>query len=209
MISKILHCFSLLKFKIVWRKLNGSNHTVAGNIFPINTVRVGNNSYGVVNVRYWRHPKEGLSIGAYVSIAENVVFILGGNHTTTGYMTYPLHTMRGFYTSDDSYSKGPIVIEDDVWIGFGSIILSGVKIGRGSVIAAGSIVTKSFPEFSVIAGNPAKLIKRRLSDEQISLIQDMSFESLKLDNLTDKDVDLLYQQPDSTNILEVKRIFTR
>ncbi|MFM5038897.1 CatB-related O-acetyltransferase [Aeromonas veronii] len=209
MLKKIFHYISLLKFKILWRKLNNSNHTVAGNIFPIHLVRVGSNSYGVVNIRYWKHPKEGLSIGAYVSIAENVIFILGGNHTTTGYMTYPLHTMRGCYTSDDSYSKGPIVIEDDVWIGFGSIILSGVTIGRGSVIAAGSIVTKSFPAFSVIAGNPAKLIKRRLSDEQISLIKDMHIESLKLEKLTDKDVDLFYQQPDSINVLEIKKILTR
>lgn len=209
MLKKIFHYISLLKFKILWRNLNNSNYTVAGNIFPINLVRVGSNSYGVVNVRYWKHPKEGLSIGAYVSIAENVIFILGGNHTTTGYMTYPLHTMRGCYTSDDSYSKGPIVIEDDVWIGFGSIILSGVTIGRSSVIAAGSIVTKSFPAFSVIAGNPARLIKRRLSDEQISLIKDMHFESLKLEKLTDKDVDLFYQQPDSINVLEIKKILTR
>ena len=53
----------------------------------------------------------------------------------------------------------PIVIEDDVWIGTGSIILPGVKIGKGAVVAAGSVVTKDVEAFTVVAGNPAKFLK--------------------------------------------------
>ena len=53
----------------------------------------------------------------------------------------------------------PIIIEDDVWIGFNSIILKGVTIGKGAIIAAGSVVTKDIPPFSMVAGNPAKIIK--------------------------------------------------
>jgi len=60
-----------------------------------------------------------------------------------------------------------IIIEDDVWIGHGAIILSPVKIGRGSIIASGSVVTKDVPEYSIVAGVPAKVIKMRFSQEEI------------------------------------------
>jgi maltose O-acetyltransferase len=62
-----------------------------------------------------------------------------------------------------SRAEQPIFIADDVWIGTRVIILPGVNIGRGSVVGAGSVVTKSFPEYSIIAGNPAKLIGSRIS----------------------------------------------
>lgn len=64
-------------------------------------------------------------------------------------------------TIDQGYTENGITIEDDVWIGAGSIILDGVTIGRGSVIGAGSVVTRSFPNHSVISGSPAKLLRRR------------------------------------------------
>ena len=57
--------------------------------------------------------------------------------------------------------QGAIIIEDDVWIGAGSIILTGVTISKGSVIGAGSVVAKSIPEYSIAVGNPAKVIHRR------------------------------------------------
>lgn len=61
----------------------------------------------------------------------------------------------------------PVVIEDDVWCGANVTILKGVTIGRGSVVAAGAVVTKSFPPYSIIGGVPAKLIKMRFSPEEI------------------------------------------
>jgi chloramphenicol O-acetyltransferase type B len=60
-----------------------------------------------------------------------------------------------------------VIIEDDVWIGYGAIIMSGVKIRRGSIIAAGSVVTKDVEPYSIVGGNPAKLIKYRFSKEEI------------------------------------------
>jgi chloramphenicol O-acetyltransferase type B len=62
-----------------------------------------------------------------------------------------------------------IVIEDDVWIGFGSVVLSGVTIGRGSVIAAGSVVTKDVPAYSIVAGLPAQVLKPRFTAEEIEV----------------------------------------
>lgn len=57
------------------------------------------------------------------------------------------------------YSKGPVIIEDNVWIGEKTSILPGVHIGQGSIIGANSVVTKDVPAYSVVAGNPAKIIK--------------------------------------------------
>lgn len=79
-------------------------------------------------------------------------------------------------TVEDKFVDGvnlydqPVVIEDDVWIGANVTILKGVTIGHGSVVAAGAIVTKSFPPYSVIGGVPAKLIKKRFLDEEIARI---------------------------------------
>ena len=63
------------------------------------------------------------------------------------------------YPSFESISKGPIILEDDVWIGENCIILSGVKIGQGAVIAAGAIVTNDIPPYAIAGGVPAKVIK--------------------------------------------------
>ncbi|WP_352929524.1 acyltransferase [Mesorhizobium sp. M1088] len=60
-----------------------------------------------------------------------------------------------------TFSKGGIKIADDVWIGTGAIILDGVQIGEGCVVGAGSVVTKSLPDYAIVAGNPATIIARR------------------------------------------------
>lgn len=60
-----------------------------------------------------------------------------------------------------------VIVEEDVWIGFGSVILSGVKVGRGSIVAAGSVVTKDVPPYAIVAGNPAKIVGMRFSEMDI------------------------------------------
>ena len=101
---------------------------------------IGNNSYisGV------------LEIGENVMIAPNCKFI-GINHIFS--KTKPFN--------DIGKIKNPIKIEDNTWIGYGSIILGGVTIGEGSVVGAGSVVTKDVPPWTVVGGNPAKVIKGR------------------------------------------------
>ena len=92
-----------------------------------------------------------ITIGNYVHTGANVV-MLGFNH--------------GFYTRDipikkQDYMDAPIVINDDVWIGAGSIILAGVTIGKGAIIAAGAVVNRDVPEYSIVGGVPAKVLKYR------------------------------------------------
>ena len=80
-----------------------------------------------------------------------------------------------------------VIIEEDVWIGDDAIILSGVTIGRGSVIAAGAVVTKSIPPYSIAGGCPAKVIKKRFTDEQIKEHERLlNFNDVKFDIMQTK-----------------------
>lgn len=93
-------------------------------------------------------------IGSNVMMAPNV-FIFHANHTIDR-TDIPMR-LQGITV------KGPVIIEDDVWIGRGVYIMPGRKIARGSVLAAGSVLTKNFPSYSIIGGNPAMIIKSRNS----------------------------------------------
>lgn len=98
-------------------------------------------------------------IGNKVLIAANVAFLNSDDHRYDIVGTAMWDSGRG-----DNYK---IVVEDDVWIGHGAIILSPVTIGKGSIIAAGSVITKDVPPYAIVGGSPAKLIKWRFSLEQI------------------------------------------
>jgi maltose O-acetyltransferase len=96
--------------------------------------------------------KSKVIIGNNVLIAHNVL-IIGGNHNISR-IDIPIR-LQG------EGKQGNIIIEDDVWIGAGVIILTGIVIGKGSVVGAGSVVTKDVLPYSIVAGNPAKIIKKR------------------------------------------------
>jgi acetyltransferase-like isoleucine patch superfamily enzyme len=97
-----------------------------------------------------------IKIGNNVSIAQNVVFS-GLNHAYEDINLAPM---------DQACPTDEIIIEDDCWIGSNSVITAGVKIGKHVIIAAGSIVTKDVPSFSVVAGSPAKILKRYDSETE-------------------------------------------
>jgi len=170
--------YEFYTFRQRWFKLNGHNSTNPKSIFPLNSVVVGNNSYGDLNIENYGNPDEKLIIGNYVSIGKNVTFILGGNHQISTITNYPLFSsFIEMSATHDAQTKGPIVIEDEVWIGLGSTILSGVRIGKGAIIGACAVVTKDIPPYAIVAGNPAKIIKYRFADSII--------DSLKSFNLND------------------------
>ena len=92
-----------------------------------------------------------ITIGNFVRIASNV-FITNANH---GFEHKDIPIM------EQAIVNGDVVIEDDVWIGHAAIILPGIHIGKGAIIAAGSVVTKNVDAFTIVGGNPAKLIRAR------------------------------------------------
>lgn len=110
-------------------------------------------------------------IGAFCSIASNVI-IQEYNHNTRKASTYDvLSHLFDEANPEMVTSKGDIVIEDGVWIGSNSVILSGVHIGRSAVIGAGSVVVNDIPAYAIAVGNPARVVKYRFSEESISIIE--------------------------------------
>ena len=94
-----------------------------------------------------------IRLGKYCFLAGHCYLVAGGNHSFDD-----LDTPIMF---QPSFSKGGIVIADDVWLGAGVIVLDGVTIGRGSVVGAGSVITQALPEYSVAVGSPAEKIRDR------------------------------------------------
>ena len=199
--KKIKNCIEFYMFKRKFRKLNKHNYVYPKNIFPIDKVIVGKYSYGPLTVYSWGAENKMLKIGNLVSIAEGVKFILGGNHYYTTISTYPFK-VKFLGEAREAYSKGPIIVEDDddVWIGMDSIILSNVVIGKGAVIAAGSIVTKNVPPYAIVAGNPAKIIKYRFNRELIEKLFSIDLLDLLTESFIKENIDLLYT-PLNNNVL--------
>lgn len=114
-----------------------------------------------------------LSIGRYCSIAPCQVF-LGGNHHAEWISQYPFASMYDDPRRvDDAYNNGDVTIGNDVWIGWGAVIMSGVTVGDGAVIAAHAVVTKDVRPYAIVGGNPAREIRRRFDDATVDRIHAM------------------------------------
>lgn len=176
-------------FKKKWRKLNPNNYTNAEDLFNSSCVDVGDYTYGGLHVLTYNNDNK-LKIGRFCSIAPEVMFVLSADHYTQHMSSYP-YKVWVMKENQEGISKGDIIVEDDVWIGFRSIILSGVHIGKGSVIAAGSVVTKDVPPYAIVGGVPAKVIKYRFSDEIITELMKIDYSKLT-EEMIKNHIDSLY-----------------
>lgn len=118
-----------------------------------------------------------LIIGKFCALARDVKFIMNGaNHKTSGISTYPFQIFGNGWQKvtpamEDLPYKGDTLVGNDVWIGYQALIMPGVKIGNGAIVASGSVVTHDVPAYSIVGGNPAKVIKMRFSVEVIEKLQ--------------------------------------
>jgi len=161
--------------KVKWRKypIKKGFHAGRGVIFLCkHSISIGENFY---IGRYSQIECDSI-IGDNVMLANHVALIGRYDHNFTQIGT---PTRLASKISDKDYNwKGidsKIIIEDDVWIGYGSIIISGITIGRGSIVAAGSIVTKDVLPYSIVSGNPAKFLKYRFTNEEIIKHEDLIY----------------------------------
>ena len=187
-------------YKTMWKKYNKHNYTSINIPVPHNVAQIGNSTYGKLNIHYYKTDCEHLTIGNFCSIADNVHFFLGGEHNYHNISTFPFKNYIFKNKIKESISKGPIIIGDDVWIGFGTTILSGVKIGQGSVIGANSIVTKDIPPYSIYAGN--RIIKRRFSNKIIKKLTNIDYSKVNIKQMEDK-LQYLYNEVTEKNIDEI------
>ncbi len=108
------------------------------------------------------------SIGDYALIASRVSFVGRHDHgTDTLGVPMRFGPWVGAAAAPQSVQAEGVVVEDDVWIGFGAIVLSGVRLGRGAVIAAGAVVVRDVPPYTIVAGSPARAVASRYADPNL------------------------------------------
>ncbi|QHX36295.1 CatB-related O-acetyltransferase [Spiroplasma sp. BIUS-1] len=135
-----------------------------------------------------------LIIGKFCAIADEVKFLMNGaNHRMDSISSFPFEMFNEFGVDSKKIRsakvKGDTVVGNDVWIGYGATILPGVKIGNGSIIGAKAVVTKDVEPYSIVGGNPAKVIRMRFDKNKIKELEDLqwwneSIESIR--NMIDK-----------------------
>ncbi len=175
---------ALHRFKKNWRKINADNDTSPDGIYDLNKISVGKATYGIVKVVHHGVDDFSVSIGSYCSIAKGVEFVVDGEHDISGLMTYPVRAI--FSDGPSSISRGPIIVGHNVWLGRNSTIMSGVRVGDGAVVAAGAIVTKDVPPYSVVGGVPARVIKYRCDEAARERLKHLDYSRIGEDILREK-----------------------
>lgn len=147
-------------------KDTASQHVQAGRLV------VGPHTYGSLALRYWGAPGTYVCrIGDYCSIADNVQIFLGGYHRPEWVSMYPFSGFpewpeaRGM---EDTVGRGDVTIGSDVWLGSHAVIMSGMTIGHGAVVAAHAVVSRDVPPYAIVAGNPARIVKYRFDGPTIA-----------------------------------------
>lgn len=159
----------------------------------------GRCSYGEPLISRFPLDTEHVHIASFVSIGSDVVLQDGGSHRTDWVTTFPLRVclgLPGAYQDGHPRSRGNTLIGNDVWIGRGARVLSGITIGDGAVIGAYSVVTRDVSPYTIVGGNPAREIRKRFSDHQIADLLSIAWWNWPLekivecvDELSDRDID--------------------
>jgi acetyltransferase-like isoleucine patch superfamily enzyme len=136
-------------------------------------LRMGPHTYDTPRLLLFGPNSTDVTIGAYSSVHHTVEIFLGGLHHPEWVSTYGFRIMfdlPGQVADGQPFSKGPVTIGSDVWIGWRSLILTGITIGDGAVVAAGSVVTKDVAPYTIVGGNPARPLKTRFEQPSIDAL---------------------------------------
>jgi len=134
------------------------------------------------NVLYhYSFSQDKLIIGKFCALARGIKFIMNGaNHKVSGFSTYPFYIFGNGWEKatpqdEELLYKGDTFVGNDVWIGYESIIMPGVTIGDGAIVAAKSVVVSDVPAYSIVGGNPAQVIKQRFDDGTVKSLLDIAW----------------------------------
>ncbi len=131
-----------------------------------------------------------LIIGKFCALAEGVTFIMNGaNHRMAGLSTYPFGIFgQGWEAAipgeGDLPYKGDTVVDHDVWIGYQAMIMPGVHIGSGAIVAARSVVAGDVPPYAIVGGNPARVIRQRFPDAVVALLLGIAWWDWSIEKIT-------------------------
>jgi len=164
-------------------------------------VSVGRYSYPKIPpVVYYAGDTASVHIGAFTSIAGGCEILAGGEHRPDWVTTFPLRirmNIPGRLLDGLPRSKGDVIIGNDVWLGKNSIVLSGVSIGDGAVVAAGSVVTRNVKPYSIVGGVPARELRFRFSEEQVEQLLSIAWWDWTDDEIRERSDDLCSPDIDS------------
>ncbi len=159
--------------------------------------RNGPEKFEEYNVLYnYDFSKVKLILGKFCAIAAETRFIMTGDHKLDAFSTYPFPIFeQGWEEAFNIHElpvKGDIVVGNDVWLGYDCLIKNGVTIGDGAIIATRAVVVKDVPAYSIVAGNPAKVVKMRFDDRTIERLEQIAWWNWPIQKIT-KNLKLITQ----------------
>ena len=131
-----------------------------------------------------------LIIGKFCALARDIKFIMNGaNHKLDGFSTYPFQIFGNGWEkvapqAGDLPYKGDTVIGNDVWIGYEAVIMPGIRVGDGAIIAAKSVVVSDVSPYTIVGGNPSKYIRQRFDDEVIRSLLEIAWWNWDIEKIT-------------------------
>lgn len=157
-----------------------ASNIIVGDYTYFDDRRYGPDKFEEYNVLYnYDFAKVKLIIGKFCAIAAETRFIMTGDHKLDAISTYPFPIFgNGWENAFNVYDlpvKGDIVVGNDVWFGYDSLVKNGVTIGNGAIIATRAVVVKDVPAYSIVAGNPAKVVKMRFDDATIARLEKIAW----------------------------------
>lgn len=197
------------------KKLNSSGMGFLNNFITNKNISIGDYTYyfsyngeeGLINfqnknvIYHFLDMGDELIIGKFCQIGDQTKFMMNGaNHRIKSISSYPFGNLKHGWEQidnvDNTPNKGNTIIGNDIWFGYDCLIMPGIKIGNGAVIAAKSVVTKDVEPYTIVGGNPAKVIKKRFNDKTISILEELKWWNWDIEKIN-KNIKYLV---DDTNI---------